>query len=358
MTVTNADGTSTTVSITDSHDHEAHANEAQLPASRSDLQVENHDMDLGKVFQQQTYEVEFPFVVNGPDPILISEIDSSCGCTKPGIRPDWDPDFEGEFWPLNREIPAGAKGAIVATFDAQRYERVKASTITVRGNFMSKKVVVNVTAYVQPVFELMPRNITFGELHISQLGNAEVRREIKVTGMQEFEIVRWRKVTPGIEVEEIGEAVKLDDGRMERNFKVTASSVLPEGRLASSLIAETTLGVDLELLMNGNVLGAIKFAPQRRIAFGIFDQGNSRTRTVKMESMGIEIPEPQVEVIGDAAKVMTPVVNATQAGKLYEIKISIGDTAPAGSYNGILRISFPEASGLQKKEIVLNARIR
>jgi hypothetical protein len=358
MTVTNADGTSTTVSLTDSHDHADSAVASQLPSSRSDLQVDSHDIDLGNVFQQHSYDVEFPFVVNGPDPIIISEIDSSCGCTKPAIRPDWDPDFEGEFWPLNREIPAGAKGAIVAIFDANRYERIKASTLTVRGNFMSKKVVLNVKAFVQPVFELTPKQITFGELHISLLNNAEASREIKVTGMAEFEIVRWRKVTPGIKVEEIGEANKLEDGRMERRFKVTASSTLPEGRLASSLIAETSLGTDLELLLNGNVLGAIKFAPQRRIAFGIFDQGQSRTRTVKMESMGLEIPEPQVEVLGDAADVMTAVVNATQVGKLYEIKISIGDTAPAGSYNGILRISFPEASGLQKKEIVLNARIR
>jgi hypothetical protein len=358
MTNTNTAGSSATVSLDDGHDHGKHAAEAQLPSSRSDLQADSHEMDLGKVFQQHTYEVEFPFVVNGPDPIIISEIDSSCGCTKPGIRPDWAPDFEGEFWPLNREIPAGARGAVVATFDAQRYEQVKASTITVRGNFLSKKAVFSVEAFVQPVFELMPRSVTFGELHIATLNKAEVSREIKVTAMKEFEIVRWRRVTPGITVEEAGEPVMLDDGRMERRFKITAASTLSEGRLASSLIAETTLETDLELLLNGNVLGAIKFAPQRRIAFGIFDQGQSRTRTVKMESMGLEIPEPQVEVLGDAAKVMNTVVKTIQVGKLHEIKISIGDTAPAGSYNGILRISFPEASGLQKKEIVLNARIR
>lgn len=358
MTVTNADGSSTTVSLTDSHGHPIPATDQQQPSSRSDLQVEKHEIDLGKVFQQHSYDVEFPFVVSGPDPILITDIASSCGCTKPAIRPDWDPDFEGEFWPLNREIPAGAKGAVVAIFDANRYERVKASTITVRGNFMSKKVVLNVQAYVQPVFELKPRNLTFGELHISQLSNAEVGREIKVTGMKEFEVVRWRKVSPGLKVEEVGEANILDDGRMERTFKVIATSTLPEGRVATSLIAETSLGTDLELLVNGNVLGAIKYAPERRIAFGIFDQGQSRTRTVKMETTGLVIPEPQVEVLGDAAAVMNAVVQATQVGKLYEIKISIGDTAPAGSYNGILRISFAEASGLQKKEIVLNARIR
>ena len=79
---------------------------------------------------------------------------------------------------------------------------------------------------------------------------------------------------------------------------------------------------------------------------------------MKLESSGLLIPEPQIELLGDANKVMTGKLVETQAGKLYEIKINISDTAPAGSYNGILRITFPEASGLQRKEIVLRARIR
>jgi hypothetical protein len=150
----------------------------------------------------------------------------------------------------------------------------------------------------------------------------------------------------------------LDDGRMARTFRVTATSDLPEGRLASSLIAETNIGADLEILVNGTVLGAIKYAPSRRVSFGIFDQGQGRTRTVKLESTGLLIPEPRFEILGDAAKIMTPGLVATQPGKLYEIKIRIPEDAPTGSYNGVLRISYPEESGLARKEVVLNARIR
>jgi hypothetical protein len=124
------------------------------------------------------------------------------------------------------------------------------------------------------------------------------------------------------------------------------------------LIAETSIGIDLEFLVNGKVLGAIQYAPSQSLSFGIFDQGQARIRTVKLESSGLLIPEPTIELIGDAQKVMTGKLVVTQPGKLYEIKINISDTVPAGSYNGILRITFPEASGLQRKEIVLRARIR
>jgi len=51
-------------------------------------------------------------------------------------------------------------------------------------------------------------------------------------------------------------------------------------------------------------------------------------------------------------------VVTVEEGTHHEIKLHIGDTAAAGSYNGVLRISFPEASGLEPKEITLNARIR
>ncbi|MDP7063027.1 MAG: DUF1573 domain-containing protein, partial [Planctomycetota bacterium] len=108
--------------------------------SRSDMRMQKLEINLGTVFQRISYDLEFPFDVNGPDPITIEEIDTSCGCTSARIRPDWAPDFEGEFWPLEKPIPAGAKGAVVAIFDGSLYKEEKASTITIHGNFLSNKV--------------------------------------------------------------------------------------------------------------------------------------------------------------------------------------------------------------------------
>ena len=107
------------------HDHGPDGEEPLEPlvgGSKSDLKFDYLEVDLGNVFQHHTYPLEFPFLVDGPDPVVLFELDTSCGCTLPFTRPDWDLEVEGQEWPLNKPIPAGARGAIAATFDAGRYK--------------------------------------------------------------------------------------------------------------------------------------------------------------------------------------------------------------------------------------------
>jgi len=327
--------------------------------SRSDIQMGKLEIDLGTVFQRLSYDLEFPFVVSGPDSILISEIDTSCGCTQATIRPDWDSEFEGESWPLDREIPAGVTGTVVAVFDGSLYKEEKASTITIRGNFLSNKVTLGVKAFIEPIFKVSPSQVSFAQLQITSLMQQEVGLDVRVTAMRAFEIVRWLKVTPGVRVEEVGEQEMLEDGRAVRNFRVLATADLPEGPLQAALIAETTLGENLEIVVTGEALGPIRYAPQSmKLSFGVLDQGPSRTRPVKLDSTGLIIPEPQFEILGAAAAVMTSVLEVKEAGKSYVIKVTLAEGAAVGRYDGFLRISFPPESGIPRKEIVLGALVR
>ena len=332
----------------------------QAGDSGSDLKFEYLAFDLGKVYQHHDYDLEFPFTVEGPDPVVITELDSTCGCTSVKIRPDWDPDFEGEYWPLNRPIPAGAKGAVVAKFESGRYKDDKPTSVTVRGNFLSRKIVLSVTAFVQPVFALDMVVLQFGEVLSGALRDADPKQTIKVVAMKEFEVVRWKRVPPGVLVSRQEGSKVMEDGRVETYFDIIAGPDMPIGRMSSSVIAETSIGVDLEFLVNADVVGAVKYAPATRVAFGIFDQGKARKRTVKVQSTrtGLKLPVPQFEVAGDAAKVVQAELVTVEDQQHYEIKLTIGAEAPAGSYNGVLRISYPEGSGLAEKEVVLNARIR
>lgn len=328
--------------------------------SRSDLKWDYLEFDLGRVYQNHTYPLEFPFTVEGPDPVVLTELDSSCGCTKVQIRPDWELEVEGESWPLNKEIPAGARGAISAVFDAQRYQKEKASTITVRGNFLSRKIVLGVTAHVIPVFEVAPSVVQFGEVLAGALREEDPSKIVAVTAMRDFKIKRWKRVPPGIQIEEIEDVQKIEHGRVIKSYRITAGAEMPEGRMSSSVIAETDLGIDLEFLVNIDILGAVKYAPSSRVAFGIFDQGKARRRTIKVEATrgAIKLPKPIVEIEGAAGDVMVPEVLTVDEELHYDIKLNIGKDAPAGSYNGVLKITYPEGSGVAPKEIILNARIR
>ena len=90
-----------------------------VQASRSRLKFEQMDMDLGELFQETDVPISFPFTVDGPDPITISHLKASCGCT------DIFLSVGGKEWPMNTPIPAGSEGAIEGTFTSAQYQNVK-----------------------------------------------------------------------------------------------------------------------------------------------------------------------------------------------------------------------------------------
>ena len=184
--------------------------------SLSDLKFERIDKNLGEVYQQHTYDLDFPFEVDGDDAIIISEIDTSCGCTDAFIYPAWDTETYGDVWPLNQPIPAGAKGSVRAVFDGSRYKRDKSSTITLRGNFLERKATLGVKAFVKPVFDVQPQNINFGEIITSALIEKSPEKMITITAMKDYEIERWVRVPTGIEVNPVGEVTELEGGAVSQ----------------------------------------------------------------------------------------------------------------------------------------------
>jgi len=345
------------------HDHAAGVDEPLAPllsgGSRSDLVFDFLEVDLGDVFQHHTYPLEFPFTVEGPDAVLLTELDTSCGCTEAFTRPDWDLEVEGQRWPLNKEIPAGARGAIAATFDAGRYKDEKASTITVRGNFLTRRITLGVKAKVTPVFEMEPRIVQFGEILSGTLREEDPSQLVRVTAMKDFSITRWKRTPPGILIQQQAGKETLEDGRVVQTFLVTAGPDMQEGRMSSSFIGETDLGIELEFMVNASVLGAVKYAPSRRVAFGIFEEGVAKRRSIKIEATrgAIKLPIPRLEVVGDAADFIQAELETVTAEMHYVVHLTLGKDVPSGSYNGVLRIIYPQDSGLAQKEIMLNARI-
>lgn len=326
----------------------------------SQLVFERGSVDLGEVSQHGIFELAYPFEVVGAESLKITELDSEVGITGVRIRPDWDPEFEGESWPLGRPIPAGSKGCVIAHFESGRYLRTKPSSITVCGDFEGGQVQLTSTAFVVAVFELEEVILQFGEVVFGGMTADSVEKVVRVEASSPFEILEWTRIPPGVEVSRLPEREILADGRVVAYFQVRLTSAMPSGRLSSSVIAKTSLGVDLEFLVNASVFGPVKYAPVSRVAFGIFEQGKARSRTVTLRAADRlrPIPVPTVELEGRAAEVMTFEWIPIENGQHYEIKLNIGDAAPAGSYNGVLRIVFPEDSGIAQKEIVLNARIR
>lgn len=329
--------------------------------SLSDLKFEYYESELGDVYQQHTYDLEFPFEVAGSDAIVIEEIEVSCGCTNAAIYPAWDTDSYGEVWPLNQPIPAGVKGSIRATFDGSRYKRDKSSTITLRGNFLERKTTLGVKAFVHPVFDVKPQNINFGEVLTSLISEQAPEKIITVVAMKDYEISRWVRVPKGILIEEVGDVEKLEDEKVARKYRITINSNISQGPMASSVDAETSLGINLEFTVAARVLGPVRYSPAQRVAFGIFDQGQSRQRSVKVEATAavVKLPKPTAEIVGGASgAIVVDQIKSINDGKGYEIKMKIDKSVQPGNYNGLLKISYPNNPEFATQDVILNARIR
>jgi hypothetical protein len=329
--------------------------------SLSDLRFDRLDHDLGEVYQQHTYDLEYPFEAVGSDPITIAEIDVSCGCTNASIYPAWDTATYGDVWPLNEPIPGGAKGFVRATFDGSRYKRDKSATITLRGNFLERKATLGVKAFVKPVFDVQPQNINFGEVITSTLASNPPERLITVTAMKDYAIDRWIRVPKGLLIEEVGEVKKLDGGQVSRQYRITINSNISQGPMSSSVDAETTIGINLTFTVAARVLGPVRYSPAQRVAFGIYDAGQRKHRTVKLEATrgAPNLPMPTVEIVGGAKDaIVVEVITAINDGTGYQIKMVIAETVPPGNYNGLLKISYPDNPDYESQEIRVNARIR
>ena len=329
--------------------------------SLSDIKFESYENDLGQVYQQHTYDLEFPFEVVGSDSVTIDEIDVSCGCTNASIYPAWDTTSFGDVWPLSEPIPAGAVGIIRATFDGSRYKKTKSSTITLRGNFLERKTTLGVKAFVNPVFEVSPSNINFGEVLTTMIDSHKPEKTITVTAMKDYKILRWLRAPKGVTVNPTGTRTQLEGGKVSQDYIVSIDSSIPQGPMASSVDAETSLGINLEFTVAARVLGPVCYSPSQRVAFGMFDQGQVRRRTVKLEGTSalVKLPQPTVEIVGGAAgAIEVETINQISDGKGYEIKMKIAETVPPGNYNGLLKISYPSNPKFESQEVILNARIR
>jgi hypothetical protein len=90
--------------------------------------------DFGKIKQNTPVTHEFRFVNNGGEPLLISSVQASCGCTVAKYSKD--------------PIAPGAAGFVTATYNAAT-KGVFTKTITVNANTKDGVVVLSVRGEVQ-----------------------------------------------------------------------------------------------------------------------------------------------------------------------------------------------------------------
>jgi len=324
----------------------------KAPGSSSRVKFEFLDLDLGIVYQENEVEIRFPFVLDGPDPVTITGMDASCGCSEVWL------EVEGKRYPINTPIKAGSSGAIVGVFNAAQYLNVKTSTIRVIGNAMNLPIVLNLQAFIRRHFEISPGTVRFGQQMVRALRDQPAVQKVKVTGRVAFEIKSWKMIPQGVEVKVLDEIQDLEDGRQSRWIELKLTDAIPSGVFMRSVQAETTLGRDLEVHMYANIVGPVQYAPEEFLKFGAVTEGTLTKRQVKILASDptITLPTPKIEFAGPAY--FTWKLVEKEPGREWVIRFELSAEAPIGRHGGRLMISFPDDDGLASREIKVSAMVR
>lgn len=324
----------------------------QVAGSGSRVKFEFLDLDLGVVYQENEVEIRFPFVLDGPDPVTITGMDASCGCSQVSL------EVEGKPYPLNTPIKAGSKGAIVGTFNAAQYLNVKTSTIRVLGNALNLPITLNLQAHIRRHFEISPGTVRFGQQMVRSLRDQPAVQKVKVTGRVAFEIKKWKTIPQGVEAKVLDEVQNLEDGRQSRWIELKLTDAVPSGVFMRSVQAETTLGRDLEIHMYANIVGPVQYAPEEFLKFGAVNEGTLTKRQVKILASDptITLPTPKIEFAGPEH--FTYKLVEKEPGREWVVRFELSADAPIGRHGGRLIITFPDDDGLASREIKVSAMVR
>lgn len=331
--------------------------------SGSRLQFETDRLDLGKVYQFEERQFEFPFTAVGEEPVIVTNLDHNCGCTHSEIRADWlaQPGEEAPLYVLGREIPPGAKGRVVGTYSAERRSGIKITTITLRGNMADTPVKLEISVDNLRIFDVTPATVRFGDVLTGGGDAPPAIQDFRIVAREPFEITEWRRLPAGLKIEPLDDGAPTGDGgEWARKYRASLGAGAPEGLLSTSAVAATSIGVDLEILVSANVIPPIAYTPSNRLAFGFPELGEERTRTIEIQARmaGVKVPTPSVEILGDAAARMRAEVEVVEPERLLRVKVTLPADTPVGVYAGVLRLTYPEGSEVAARDFAISARVK
>lgn len=102
---------------------------------KAEIKFEQSEFNFGKIRQGDKVDYEFLFTNIGKEPLIISNVTGSCGCTVPE-------------WP-KEPIKKGEKGKIKVTFNSAGKQGMQDKTITINSNAATNPVVLHIKGNVE-----------------------------------------------------------------------------------------------------------------------------------------------------------------------------------------------------------------
>lgn len=239
---------------------------------RPRLVMESEVRDLGHILQVERPEFDFTFTNVGPGPLVISRVQSTCGCTVPELT--------------KKEYKAGESGAIHVKFDPAGKIGAVHKQIHVYSNDPDRPdVSLSLKADVSPVVTVEPRALTF-EPTAKGEGRTVV---LKITGRTDDFAATYATVAKGenfsVKVLDT-KAVQVNGQAMRQTeVEVTLAPAAPVGRLTDNVSIRTTDPREAVVFcpITATVVGDLKLDPTV-LPFGIVRPGEAFKGTVQIAS--------------------------------------------------------------------------
>jgi hypothetical protein len=191
------------------------------------LEVVDHDIDFGQVFQGEHFEHVFRFRNAGDEPLVIRRVRTSCGCTAALLSAD--------------TIAPGEDGEISSTFDSTGFSGAVVKTVYLYTNDPRQAVAqLHLRGTVKEALALAPARLDFGTIPSGRVAQETIaltnhgNREITISGVDaslaEVQVaLSGRRLLPG-ETMELTVTVVPTEGKHRINGYIFVRTDNPRTR--------------------------------------------------------------------------------------------------------------------------------
>ncbi len=275
--------------------------------------------DFGVVRHQDLPHYRFTFSNTGQTDLIISDIDSSCGCTAALLSAE--------------AIPPGGLGEIDVSFNPKGRRGKQKQTVSVHSNAENAPIVrLTIQALVETSVEISPNRIFFGGINNQEATTKHVR--VLDSGNGKLKISRIETSSAFLSAEvgppQLGEVVSYE-------VKVVSQPGAPIGKFQETLTIYTNdkRYPRLDVSIEGNVLGSITVSPEH-LFFGFVNRQELAQQEILLAKAG----EPDLKVleVGHQSQFISTKIISGESGRSVRIQVTVSGDSPSGPFRDLLEI--------------------
>ncbi len=292
--------------------------------------------DFGTVARNSKQEFAFELQNVYKEPIRITGVRASCGCTTPSVT--------------KKNLGTWETGAVVAKFNTDSFLGQKSATLTVTiDKPYPAEVQLQVSGYIRSDVVFNPGVVDFGEIDPGT--PVEKKVQLLYAGRDDWSVKDIRSNSEHVEVEM--KPLARGGGRVNYELTVRLKDNAPAGFLSDHLYIVTNEGRgNIPLAVSGRVIPAVSVSPAS-LFMGSLEQNQSVTKQLIVRAKkpfritGVKCDDPQFTFAPqDEAKELhiVPVTFTASAGGKIACKIQVETDLPGGLAEFVASATVSEAA--------------